>query len=141
MPASPLASVSARLCAASRLVAATTLTLALTACGGGLFLAIGDFDGFAPSVTLTSAASSVRAGDVVRFAAAAADESGIDHVAFHRLEPDGGLVLLGTDTREPYEWTAIAPDDGRAALELFARARDGSGREADSAVVSVAITP
>ena len=141
MSASPRPSFPARLCATWRHVGACALALTLAACGGGLFLSIGDFDDFAPSVTLTSAASSVRAGQSVRFAAAAVDESGIDHVAFHRLEPDGNVLLLGTDTREPYEWTAIAPDDGRAALEVFARARDGSGREADSAVVSVSITP
>ena len=131
----------ARLAAAWRRVAAGALLLALGACGGGLFLSIGDFDDFDPSVSLTSAAETVRAGQSVKFAAAASDESGIDHVAFFRLEPLGGTVLLGTDTREPYEWVAIAPDDGRAALEVFARARDGSGREADSAVVSVSITP
>jgi hypothetical protein len=111
------------------------------ACGGGVFLSIGDRDNFDPSVSLTSAVDTVRAGQTVRFASAAADESGIDHVAFYRLETGGGTVLLGTDTSEPYEWVATAPDDGRAALQVFARARDGSGREADSRVVSVTIVP
>jgi hypothetical protein len=131
----------ARLVSAWRWAVVGALSLALGACGGGVFLSIGDFDGFDPSVSLTSAADTVRAGQTVRFAAAAADESGIDHVAFYRIEPQGGTVLLGTDTREPYEWVAIAPDDGRAVLQVFARARDGSGREADSVVVSVTILP
>ena len=131
----------ARLVGVGRWVVLGTVWLVLGACGGGVFLSIGDIDGFDPSVSLASAADSVRAGQTVRFAAAAADESGIDHVAFYRIEPNGGMVLLGTDTREPYEWVATAPDDGRAALEVFARARDGSGREADSHVVSVTIIP
>ena len=131
----------ARLASACRWAVAGALSLALGACGGGVFLSIGDVDGFDPSVSLTSAADSVRAGQTVRFAAAAADESGIDHVAFYRIEPNGGTVLLGTDTREPYEWVATAPDDARAALQVFARARDGSGREADSHIVSVTLIP
>jgi len=113
----------------------------LAGCGGGVFLGFGSgFDDFAPSVSLTTAATSVQPGQAVRFAAAAADENGIDHVAFHRVESNGSL-LLGTDGSAPYEWTAVAPSDGRATLQVFARAVDNSGRRADSAIVTVAITP
>jgi hypothetical protein len=116
----------------------------LHGCGGGVHVGFGfgfddDFDD-PPSVNLTTAAIGVQAGQPVRFVAAASDEDGISHVSFYRLEGDGS-ALLGSDSSAPYEWTATAPSDGRAALQVFARAFDHFGSSADSATVSVAITP
>lgn len=117
------------------------LPLLLHGCGGGLFLAFGDgFDDSPPSVNLTTAATAVQAGQTVRFVAAASDEDGISHVSFYRLDSQGS-VLLGSDGDAPYEWTAVAPTDGRASLQVFARATDDFGSVAESATVSVAITP
>lgn len=98
------------------------------------------FDNSPPAVTLASAATSVAAGQPVRFVAAAADENGIAQVSFYRLDPTGA-VLLGRDASEPYEWTVVAPTDGRASLSVFARALDNEGNSADSAAVTVSVTP
>ena len=122
---------------------ALTAAIALAGCGGGFSLYIdgSDFDEYwPPSVSLAAAQTTVLAGDTVRLVAAATDESGIDSVAFYRL--DGGTaVLLGSDGSAPYEWFAVAPTDGRSALVVFARATDNAGNRADSDTVSIAISP
>ena len=126
------------------LFAALALALSLAACGGGLSLGIdiggGDGDLGPPSVSLASAQDSVAAGASVTLVAAASDENGIDEVAFYRLDGDRA-VWLGSDLSEPYAWDATAPTDGRRTLRVFARATDGAGSRADSAVVSIAVTP
>ena len=122
-----------------RLLAA--VVLALHGCGGGVFVGFGSvFDDSPPSVTLTSAASSVAAGQPVRVVAAAADENGIARVSFYRLDT-AGAVLLGDDRNEPYEWSVIAPTDGRTTLTVFARALDNEGNSADSVAVTLTVTP
>jgi hypothetical protein len=61
-------------------------------------------------------------------------------VRFYRV--DGGtFTALGSDGSPPYEWTTIAPDDGRTTLVVFARARDNAGNTADSASVTITVTP
>lgn len=115
----------------------------LAACGGGLSIGIGidgDFDFSPPSVSLVAAQGSVLAGQSVKLSAAAADESGIESVAFYRLDGNAA-VFLGTDRSEPFEWQAFAPTDGRDRLLVFARATDGAGNQADSASVEVVVTP
>ena len=80
----------------------------------------------------------MAAGGTLAVAAAAADADGIDEVAFYRR--DGGRwVFLGADRQAPYEWTVPVPADGRTTLEVFARATDRSGAQADSAIVVVAV--
>ncbi len=130
----------------SRRVAALVLVgglnMGLAGCGGGFSLGINigdDFDFSPPSVSLAAPATG-RAGDAVRVAAAAADESGIDAVSFYRL--DGNTAaLLGSVGNEPYEWLVTVPNDGRATLKLFATALDRAGNRADSAVVSLTVLP
>ena len=79
------------------------------------------------------------AGQNVLLIAAASDESGIDSVAFFRLEP-GEQRPLGTLARPPYQLSVTAPDDGRGAMRVFARAIDNTGRRADSEVIVITIT-
>jgi hypothetical protein len=123
-----------------RLIAIAALA-ALAACGGGLSIGIGGYDDFSPpSVSLVAEGSSVRAGQALRFSAAAADESGIDSVAFYRLD-NNSWVRLGSDGVAPYEWLVLAPNDGRTTLRVFARATDNAGNQADSADVVVDVTP
>jgi hypothetical protein len=111
----------------------------LAGCGGGFSLYYGgDYDGWAPSVSLAAAHNTVVAGQMVRLVAAAADENGIEYVEFYRLD-GGAAVLLGSDPTPPYEWDAVAPDDGRALLRVFARATDRAGNWADSNTVSISI--
>ena len=114
---------------------------ALTACGGGAFFGFGAVDDVPPAVSLATAVTTVQAGDSVRYVAAATDENGIDSVAFYRVESDGSETLLGSDTSEPYEWTATAPSDGRTSLGVFARATDTNGNETDSTTVTITVTP
>ena len=123
--------------------APTALALLTTACGGSVSFGFGSFNEFdesPPSINVVASASSVQAGQSVQLMAAAADESGIDSVAFYRM--DGStVVLLGTDGFEPYEWLASAPTDGRTLLTVFARARDNAGNLADSNTVTITVTP
>jgi hypothetical protein len=115
----------------------------LSACGGGLSIGIGidgDFDFSPPSISLAAAQGNVQAGQGVMLVAAAADENGIDSVAFYRLD-NGGAVLLGSDGTEPFEWQAVAPSDGRTSMFVFARATDRAGNQADSKSVQIGITP
>lgn len=122
-------------------VLALLAVVGLSSCGGSLSFGFGTFfDDASPSVSIASAQASVRAGQQVRVVAAAADESGIDSVAFYRVDGNAS-VFLGFDTTEPYEWQVTAPVDGRTTLELFARATDNAGNHADSAVVSINVTP
>src|SRR4051812_31851729 len=112
-------------------------------CGGGISIGIGgDFgDDVPPPVSVASAATTVRAGQAVRFIAAASDaDSGIDNVSFYRLDGNSG-ILLGTDVSSPYEIETIAPADGRTSLTIFARAQDRDGNRADSLTVTIDVTP
>jgi len=124
---------------------ATQLALGVAAllagCGGGVFIGWdGGFDDSPPSVSLAAESSTVQAGQTLRVFAAAADESGIDTVAFYRYDGNRS-VLLGSDGRAPYEWQLVVPSDGRTVLTLFARATDNEGNRADSDLVSVSVTP
>jgi hypothetical protein len=123
--------------------AAAAFCMSLISCGGGLSIGIGyggSLDVWPPSVSLAAAQSSVAAGAGVMLAAAAADESGIDSVAFYRLDGDRE-VLLGSDGSEPFEWQAVAPTDGRTTMTVFARATDRAGKRADSRALQIAVTP
>ena len=116
--------------------------VALAACGGGVTIGLGldgTFDRSPPSVSLAASVSSVVAGQPVRLVAAAADENGIDVVAFFRLD-NGQPQPLGTLGRPPYELTVNAPTDGRSVFSVFARAIDNAGNRADSAVIDIAVT-
>jgi Bacterial Ig domain len=115
----------------------------LAACGGGLWFSYSSDDGDwddddPPSVQLAAAATSVQAGGRLEVVAAAADESGIDEVAFYRFD-DGDWVRLGSDGDEPYEWSVPVPADGRVSVSVRARATDRAGMQADSTVVTVPV--
>lgn len=118
------------------------LPLLLAGCGGGLYIGWGDYgDGSAPSVSITTAQSSVPAGGTLRVAAAASDnDSGIDEVAFYRFD-GSAATRLGSVGGPPYAWDVFVPADGRTEVRVFARARDGAGNEADSTVLAVTVTP
>lgn len=125
-----------------RLAAIAAITLLLAGCGGGLYLGWGDCcDSGAPSVSITTAQTSVAAGGSLRVVAAASDsDSGIDEVAFYRV--DGGIdTRLGSDGSAPYAWDVPVPADGRSSVSVFARARDGAGNTADSNRLTIAVTP
>ena len=125
-----------------RLAATAAITLLLAGCGGGLYLGWGNCcDSGAPSVSITTAQTSVAAGGSLHVVAAASDnDSGIDEVAFYRV--DGGIdTRLGSDGSAPYAWDVPVPADGRSSVSVFARARDGAGNTADSNRLTIAVTP
>ena len=128
-----------RLCRRAGLWAVTAV---LTGCGGGLWIGFGDsdWDDSPPSVSLVATSPTVTAGGTLRVVAAAADDSGIDRVAFYRRDAIG-WTFLGSDPAAPYEWFVPVPADGRSVLEVFARATDRAGLEADSDVLQVPVGP
>jgi predicted small lipoprotein YifL len=121
-------------------LALALLAPVLAACGGGLYIGFGDDDFGPPSVSLAAAQTSVQAGETIRVVAAAADENGIDEVAFYRIDGNSAL-RLGSDGSAPYEWNLVVPDDGRTTLRLFARATDGWGERADSNELVLTVVP
>jgi hypothetical protein len=125
-----------------RRLAIVASALLIAGCGGGLWIGIDGSDccNSRPSVSLATAQTSVQAGQSLRVVAAASDRDGIDSVAFYRYD-SGVWLRLGSDGSSPYEWDVAVPADGRTTVEVFARARDGWGYEADSNVVSVSVTP
>lgn len=118
------------------------LPLLLAGCGGGLYIGWGNYgDASAPSVSIATAQTSVAAGGTLRVVAAASDnDSGIDEVAFYRFD-GSAATRLGSVGSPPYAWDVFVPADGRTQVSVFARARDGAGNEADSAVLTVIVTP
>ena len=73
-------------------------------------------------------------------AATSDNDSGIDEVAFYRV--DGGTdTRLGRRRQRAYAWDVLVPADGRSSVSVFARARDGAGNTADSNRLTIAVTP
>jgi hypothetical protein len=118
------------------------LPLLFAGCGGGLYIGWGNYgDVSRPSVSIASAQTSVAAGGTLRVVAAASDnDSGIDEVAFYRFD-GSAATRLGSVGSPPYAWDVFVPADGRTQVNVFARARDGAGNEADSTVLAVTVTP
>jgi hypothetical protein len=118
----------------------------LSACGGGVYLELGDDPNHTPpSVSLVSSVSEIHAGQTLRLAAAATAASTnrinvINVVTFYRW--DGHIaVQLGSDRQAPYEVAATAPTDGRASVSYFARAWDDSGEVGESQTITVSVWP
>jgi len=123
--------------------AALLLAATLVAgCGGGLFIGFGCCgDDIAPSVQLVADVSSAAPGAAVELIAAAADENGIDSIAFYRLDASGNAFLLGTDGSSPYHWSTTIPIGAAGSVRYFARATDIPGNRADSNIVTVNVAP
>jgi hypothetical protein len=125
----------ARRCAGALLLAG--VAWGLVACGGGLYIGVGD-DDEPPSVSLVANASGAVAGQTVRLAAAASDDFGIEHVSFYRVD-SSGTVLLGTDGTGSYEWDAVMPSTSATSVQFHARAVDGGGQVTQSDPVTVTV--
>ena len=125
------------------LIATVSMAAALTGCGGGVFLGytyVDDpyFDA-PPEVQISPLPEFVQVGGTLVLGASAADEDGIDEVAFYRI--DGRFAtFLGADRSPPYQAATLIPGD-RALVSYFARATDRAGRQSDSAVVSANVVP
>jgi hypothetical protein len=124
----------------TRRTLAFSASVLVAGCGGGVYLEFGGDDDLPPVIDLSASASSARAGDSVRLAAAAADENGIDHVSFYRFDGNTA-VRIGSDGSPPYEWQLLVPADGRSAVTVFARAVDYADNVAESDQLTISITP
>lgn len=118
---------------------AVGLAAVLSGCGGSLAIGIGDGWDDPPTVALTASATEGAPGDVVRLAAAAADDYGVDAVAFYLVESDGRLTRLGSDGTAPFQWDVTLPDTPGISVRYLARAFDGAGQASDGATVSIAV--
>jgi hypothetical protein len=124
-------------------LAASALLIALTGCGGGVYLSFSD-DGDGdrpPDVSLTTAVTQARAGDVVRLAAAASDDFGVTSVRLYQLLDDGHLRLPVADTARPLQWDVTLPESASGQLRYLARATDDIGQQSDSNVVAITLLP
>jgi len=110
----------------------------LGACDGGLYLTF--VDDSPPSVSLAVGTTTAAPGQVLRLVAAASDDNFVAEVAFFRIDPNGDTFFLGSDDREPYEWSAVVPAAARGnVVRFFARATDSVGQQTDSAPVAVTV--
>jgi hypothetical protein len=114
----------------------------LAACGGGVYFSSGD-GGERPRVSLAVAPSAARAGDTVTLAAGAADDLGIDQVAFYRRDNGGDVLLQALGPSSRYEIQTAIPSGAAAGstVRYFARATDLAGLRGDSALVAVQVLP
>ena len=134
--------MSARFPSLLRTLAALAPLLLASACGGGFYFGAHSSSGFgddtSPTVSLASV-STVQAGQELTLVAAASDAEGIDNVTFYSVE-NGTSTVIGSDVSAPYELTLTAPT-GSTELVVFARATDNSGNTADSASITITVTP
>jgi hypothetical protein len=114
-------------------------TLALTACGGGVYFGWGPDGDQPPSVSLTAAVTSAAPGQSIRLVAAATDDFGVDSVALWRIERDGSAGEVISDSAWPWEFTTTIPADASGSVRYFARATDDVGQQSDSGTVTVAV--
>jgi hypothetical protein len=113
-------------------------TLALSGCGGGLYVNIGDEGDEPPSVSLVADTLQAEPGQVLRLAAAASDDFRVNEVAFYKLESDGSATFIARDEGEPYGVGIVMPNVARGAVVyFFARAYDDIGQSSDSTPVGV----
>jgi Bacterial Ig domain len=126
----------------SRRRIALLLCAALAGCGGGVFIGY-EFGGpgdRAPAVALTASATEAVPGAIVRLAAAASDDFGIDHVDFLRRDGAGNDTLLAADRTEPYQTdVTIPPSPAGTVVRYVARAVDVAGQSTTSAPVDVTV--
>ena len=99
------------------------------------FFGLDNFDGVAPTATITSPANGAAVTGSVAIAANASDDIGVDRVEFLL---DG--ALLGSDASAPYAytWNSATASDGAHALQ--ARAVDLAGNTGSSAPVNVTVS-
>lgn len=116
------------------LIAAATL-LALTACGGGVYVE-GEVDGPPPAISLTTSVTDAQPGEVIQLAAAVTASNGIDYVDFYRIDSTRDVVLGGV-TRPPARWDTTIPTNAGDSVRYYARVCDLAGYCTDSRVQTV----
>ena len=124
------------------LLAVPFAALLLTACGGGLYLELGDdgYDGPPPTISLTASTGTARRGDVVRLSAAISAPNGIDRITFFRIDP-GVSTSLAVLHGPPAQLDTTIPTNAPSSVGYWARICDDAGYCAESATVTVNVVP
>lgn len=114
----------------------------LASCGGGFSFGFGNGldDDEAPTVSISSNVSTVQAGQSLTLSATASDDGNVQGVDFFRDDNGTGMALCSDDS-EPFQCVVNAPNDGRTAMTVYARARDDDGNTTRSASLTITITP
>lgn len=119
------------------LLAVPFAALLLTACGGGVYLEVGDgYDGPPPTISLTASTGNARRGDLIRLSAAISAPNGIDRVTFYRIDP-GVSTLLATLNGPPAQVDTTIPMNAGGSVGYWARVCDQAGYCSESVTVSV----
>lgn len=124
----------------SLLAVPAVAALLLTACGGGLYLEVGDSWGPPPTISLTASSGVARRGDVIRLSAAISASNGIDRITFYRIDP-GVSTTLATLNGPPAQVDTPIPMNAGSSVGYWARICDEAGYCAESATVSVSVVP
>lgn len=123
------------------LLAVPLATLLLTACGGGLYLEVGDdYDGPPPTISVTASSGTARRGDIIRLSAAISAPNGIDRITFYRVDP-GVSTLLATLYGPPAQVDTPIPVNAGGSVTYWARICDNAGYCSESSNVTVTVTP
>lgn len=121
------------------LAAASLAALLLTACGGGVYLDVGDgYNGPPPTISLTASTGTARRGDLIRLSAAISAPNGISRVTFYRIDP-GVSTLLATLSGPPAQVDTPIPVNAGNSVGYWARICDDAGYCAESATVTVGV--
>ena len=121
------------------LLAVPFAALLLSACGGGVYLELGDgYDGPPPTISLTTSSGIARRGDLIRLSAAISAPNGIDRVTFYRIDP-GVSTLLATLHGPPAQVDTAIPTNAPSSVGYWARICDEAGYCTESATVTVSV--
>lgn len=125
-------------CGLVRRLAGGLAVLSLGACGGGLYVDVGDGydDDDRPTVSLSATPTEAAPGDTVLLEADARDDYGVDSVTLYR-EVGSGSIELGRQYRRPYEFLVTVPSSAGSQLAFYVVARDDVGQSSSSRTVIV----
>lgn len=125
----------------SLLAAVPFAALLLTACGGGVYLELGDgYDGPPPTISVTASTGIARRGDIIRLSAAISAPNGIERITFYRVDP-GVSTLLATLYGPPAQVDTPIPVNAGSSVTYWARICDSAGYCGESSNVTVTVTP
>ncbi len=116
------------------------LPLLLAACGGGVYLELGDGWGPPPTIDISASTGLAQRGETIRLVAAISAPNGIDRVSFYRIDP-GATVTLATLGGPPVQLDTVIPLNAGRSVGYWARVCDEAGYCRESATVTVSVYP
>jgi hypothetical protein len=120
------------------LLAVPCAALLLTACGGGLYVELGDPYGPPPTISVTASTSVARRGELIRLSAAISAPNGIDRITFYRIDP-GVSTSLGVLFGPPAQLDTPIPANAAGSVGYWAKVCDEVGYCTESATVTVTV--